>query len=251
MSETDPLEPFNTVCTRLAGFDPNVGSEWADGYLTAVAACPRPLALAQVLPHLAGDAFERCFSDPADAEQAHQVFDQHLQALRDALNPEQLFADPDVLRLSPLLVPWDDEARQQAVEQGLVDVEGAQALVTGADWVAGFFGALYALGDHFDDPTGTRHNALFDDLALAINILRAPLGSAELTAHLKKHYPKHTPSRDQLIDDAMFAVQDLRVRWLDLAVNTAPLRAETTPGRNDPCPCGSGKKYKKCHGANG
>jgi preprotein translocase subunit SecA len=19
-------------------------------------------------------------------------------------------------------------------------------------------------------------------------------------------------------------------------------------GRNDPCPCGSGKKYKKCHG---
>ena len=22
-------------------------------------------------------------------------------------------------------------------------------------------------------------------------------------------------------------------------------------GRNDPCPCGSGKKYKKCHGAPG
>jgi len=25
---------------------------------------------------------------------------------------------------------------------------------------------------------------------------------------------------------------------------------EATPGRNDPCPCGSGKKFKKCHGAN-
>ncbi|MFZ3139321.1 MAG: SEC-C metal-binding domain-containing protein [Polaromonas sp.] len=24
---------------------------------------------------------------------------------------------------------------------------------------------------------------------------------------------------------------------------------EATPGRNDPCPCGSGKKYKKCCGA--
>lgn len=22
-------------------------------------------------------------------------------------------------------------------------------------------------------------------------------------------------------------------------------------GRNDPCPCGSGKKFKKCHGAHG
>ncbi|MCB9562921.1 MAG: SEC-C domain-containing protein [Kofleriaceae bacterium] len=33
----------------------------------------------------------------------------------------------------------------------------------------------------------------------------------------------------------------------------AQLRAATAaaapPGRNDPCPCGSGKKYKRCHGA--
>jgi preprotein translocase subunit SecA len=26
-------------------------------------------------------------------------------------------------------------------------------------------------------------------------------------------------------------------------------RKEPKVGRNDPCPCGSGKKYKKCHGA--
>ncbi len=29
---------------------------------------------------------------------------------------------------------------------------------------------------------------------------------------------------------------------------TEPIRAEKTVGRNDPCPCGSGKKYKNCHG---
>src|SRR5690606_6284745 len=27
-----------------------------------------------------------------------------------------------------------------------------------------------------------------------------------------------------------------------------PVTVEAEPGRNDPCPCGSGKKYKKCHG---
>jgi preprotein translocase subunit SecA len=27
-----------------------------------------------------------------------------------------------------------------------------------------------------------------------------------------------------------------------------PVTVEKEPGRNDPCPCGSGKKYKKCHG---
>jgi preprotein translocase subunit SecA len=29
-----------------------------------------------------------------------------------------------------------------------------------------------------------------------------------------------------------------------------PVRAGAKVGRNDPCPCGSGKKYKKCHGTN-
>ena len=41
------------------------------------------------------------------------------------------------------------------------------------------------------------------------------------------------------------------------AVDNAPQKAATTPfvrsnekvGRNDPCPCGSGKKYKQCHGS--
>jgi preprotein translocase subunit SecA len=27
-----------------------------------------------------------------------------------------------------------------------------------------------------------------------------------------------------------------------------PVRVEDKVGRNDPCPCGSGKKYKQCHG---
>ena len=29
-----------------------------------------------------------------------------------------------------------------------------------------------------------------------------------------------------------------------------PVRAEKKVGRNDKCPCGSGKKYKQCHGKN-
>ena len=33
-------------------------------------------------------------------------------------------------------------------------------------------------------------------------------------------------------------------------VKREPLRVEKTVGRNDPCPCGSGKKFKNCHGKN-
>ena len=38
-----------------------------------------------------------------------------------------------------------------------------------------------------------------------------------------------------------------RVGGDDAAVKTIR-REEPKVGRNDPCPCGSGKKYKQCHG---
>ena len=31
-------------------------------------------------------------------------------------------------------------------------------------------------------------------------------------------------------------------------VKQMPVKVEPKIGRNDPCPCGSGKKYKQCHG---
>ncbi len=36
----------------------------------------------------------------------------------------------------------------------------------------------------------------------------------------------------------------------DGTVKKEPKKADKKPGRNDPCPCGSGKKYKKCCGMN-
>lgn len=36
----------------------------------------------------------------------------------------------------------------------------------------------------------------------------------------------------------------------DAEVTKKPVKVDKKVGRNDPCPCGSGKKFKKCHGAN-
>src|SRR5574344_2187813 len=47
----------------------------------------------------------------------------------------------------------------------------------------------------------------------------------------------HDPSQQQA------ASQDTREQQ-----HREPMRVEKTPGRNDPCPCGSGKKFKNCHG---
>jgi preprotein translocase subunit SecA len=54
------------------------------------------------------------------------------------------------------------------------------------------------------------------------------------------------PSRGQQAQQQQ--QQPARVGGDDAAVKTVR-RDEPKVGRNDPCPCGSGKKYKKCHGA--
>lgn len=42
-----------------------------------------------------------------------------------------------------------------------------------------------------------------------------------------------------------------RERQRKLRIRAATTRAEPKVGRNEPCPCGSGRKYKKCHGRPG
>ncbi len=44
------------------------------------------------------------------------------------------------------------------------------------------------------------------------------------------------------------AIPGLEAPQEAIAGKRQPIRVEKRPGRNDPCPCGSGKKYKQCHG---
>lgn len=42
-------------------------------------------------------------------------------------------------------------------------------------------------------------------------------------------------------------IRDLRSQWIeDMKQSATVVRAEPKVGRNDPCPCGSGKKFKQC-----
>src|SRR5262245_50679037 len=48
---------------------------------------------------------------------------------------------------------------------------------------------------------------------------------------------------------AEMGVEDADIEYaVDEQPAQQPVRVEKTPGRNEPCFCGSGKKYKLCHG---
>lgn len=44
--------------------------------------------------------------------------------------------------------------------------------------------------------------------------------------------------------------EETRIEIIKEFKRSKTVHAEKKPGRNDPCPCGSGKKYKKCCGKN-
>ena len=50
-----------------------------------------------------------------------------------------------------------------------------------------------------------------------------------------------------IVDWAAEAAKEEEEEQEEELIPTEPVRRKSTPGRNDPCWCGSGKKYKKCH----
>ncbi|MHB8838179.1 MAG: SEC-C metal-binding domain-containing protein, partial [Gemmatimonadaceae bacterium] len=66
--------------------------------------------------------------------------------------------------------------------------------------------------------------------------------------------PSETPGEGEVVKPDPMIVGAGRARSLSGAAAAGPLGGTgvqdwSTVGRNDPCPCGSGKKFKKCHGA--
>jgi uncharacterized protein len=241
------IEALDAICERLAGFDTRVSLEWLDGAMAALLAGPRVMPPSEWLPRLLGDAWERTFADPLDVQQALQAVLGRWNVLATQLDAEALFDRPDELRLSPLLTDFsggpDDAALAEAAET-------AQDLpLTGELWAHGVLDTIEQFADDWVDPEPGSDDAAWYEGCLHALLALTIRDEAKLVDDLALRYPGKTLTRDDLVDEACFALQDLRGYWVDHAPRHAPRRVAPTPGRNDPCPCGSGKKYKKCHGA--
>jgi uncharacterized protein len=247
-STEDQIVGFDEVCQRLAGFDDRLGTEWVDGFLAAAAAGPLALPLEAVLQRMCDEAFDRAFADPPDRAHAIEQLGVRYAVLRDQLDAESLLAEPDLLRLQPLVLHWSAELREEAIAEDGLDAEEAAQLVTGAVWAIGFLDGVDAFADEWPDVPDEGSAAEFGELIEQVAILAHEPQGDEWREHMSRHHPKGEPDRDKLFDEACFAVQDMRLFWLDHAPRPSTRRVPAVPGRNDLCPCGSGKKYKKCHG---
>ncbi len=237
---------LEALAARLQGFGSSIQAEWLDGALTAVAAGGYQLPVQEWMGPLLGEEFERAYGDPADVAQAAAALSARLARLRRMLDGEALLDQPDLLRLEPLLYSWGDGTE---LPEGLAAEPEAQALMQGgALWAEGFLSAVSIFPDVWAEPDDAEAREILAELLGDIEALLKPTPDDAPVPPPVGDEPPMSP-REAAIDRALFAAQDLRVFWLDFVPKPPPRRVEPQPGRNDPCPCGSGKKFKKCHGA--
>ncbi len=96
----------------------------------------------------------------------------------------------------------------------------------------------------FDNMVNKINNTSVSTLMRGQIPVQTPEEVREAAPEPQHKQPKYTESHEDLSDGgaAEAAQRDTRERRQE------PIVKEKTPGRNDPCPCGSGKKFKNCHG---
>jgi uncharacterized protein len=246
------FEAFSQLCERLQGFGSETLPEFADGYMTALLCGPVTVQPMRFAEAVFGDAFGRAFADPQDLQQGMDTLAARWNRIAHQLLPERLLDDEDALHLTPLMQLWDDEAREELRQELKLDEAQMASVQTGALWAEGFLQAVEDHADDWSEPASARKadaEGVLDELLSAVEVLLAEPGSDTYQAYVRAGWPDADPTRDELINEASYAVQEMRLYWVHYPPRREPVRNEIRPGRNDLCFCGSGKKYKKCHGA--
>ncbi len=97
---------------------------------------------------------------------------------------------------------------------------------------------------HPEDVRGWNADTQWLDLIIHDTATDGDAGAVRFSATFR-----HKNATQTLTEHSRFERRDGRWYYLDGEHKTETVRRETPKvGRNDPCPCGSGKKFKKCCG---
>jgi uncharacterized protein len=233
--------------------------EFCEGAIAALLCTRRPIEPAEYFPLLLGAG------DGEPGEPSEEEGDTHF---KDAAQYERF--------LSLWTRRWNEvaaalEANVETLEDErsyhpeVMDVRGAVAGLPEAErseldgqalpafaqvWALGFMFVVENWSDEWAAPRDKEIAAMIDDALESIVVLTEDdTDEPTVSMHSEDGPPSVSDERLNAFGAAIWAVYDLRQVWQSLGPRTDPVRKTDEPGRNDPCWCGSGKKYKKCHGA--
>ncbi|WP_079433876.1 UPF0149 family protein [Zoogloea sp. LCSB751] len=204
--------------------------EMLDGYLAAIVASPLPIPVEDWLPAVwTADEGEVGFGSGASLQKAIELVLRYYNDLIEMIGDEE----------------GDEDGEAEGWQPFCYAQGGDDDPAIGEEWSNGFEQGFEMWPSEWPDKVG--------DTSIAEALLETILGDEEEVA-----VPADVETQLAELEEKGFAVQHLYQNWRALglpapqpvAVSAAMGAAKSGPGRNEPCPCGSGKKYKKCCGAN-
>ncbi|MEN9438025.1 MAG: hypothetical protein RIR09_2680 [Pseudomonadota bacterium] len=239
--------------------------EFCEGFMAALICCRRSIAQAEYLDVLlaigdgsnapdvvAGDAAGPeaggAFASAAQQTRFLELWNQRWAEVQTALDTptETLESDsayhPEVMDVRGAIAELSDAERAEMGDEAIPSF--AQV------WALGFMFVVEAWPEEWAEPSDKKA-AKWHDMALQsiVALTEDDDGEPELSPFNEGGPPTMSKARLNAFADAVWSVYDLREIWRGIGPRVQTLRRPELPGRNDPCHCGSGKKYKKCHGA--
>jgi len=256
LTESEFAELDELLANTPAPLQP-LDASMLDGYLCGVLVQPRLIDIDEWLPNIfdydGGVLPEEV--DQTWLARIRELTERRHTALNKAMVEDGWF-DPVVLDLDE---PAEGaEGAEAAAEQVPADEDPEQAEAratynsmslisrTLMPWVAGFQHAALC----FPELSEMDNDAVMAALARLYRHLPAETPEEkEVVATLDREHP--LKDLDDAIEEMVVTVADLCDLTQEQRYRVETLRREGPKlGRNDPCHCGSGRKYKQCHGAN-
>lgn len=218
-------------------------AEMADGYLTGCQLGPNPVGVHEWMERIFGQSTLPICPDPVQQNRLLELLVQRQWDIMTALSVPREKLTPDHI-FFPLSTNVADADRSQPYQ---LDANGIRLGDWDLkEWAAGFYKAV------LDDDD-------WDDLTQDADAW--PLLAPFLLLHKGFNPDKPELQLDQqedllpLLISGAYGIRDYwrehhrRMATARLAMQNPFVRTLPKPGRNDPCSCGSGKKHKKCCGA--
>ena len=223
--------------------------EFCEGFLAAMVCCRTPLAQDDWLNVLLGTDEGGSFANEAQRDRFLALWSQRFGEVKAALDADIQALDddrayaPEVMDIRGAIASLPPEER--------TDIEGEEIPSFAQVWALGFMFAVENWPDEWVAPKDKDAAKLHDHcLEAVVALTEDDTDEPTLSALSEDGPPSVSESRLNTSGEALWAVYDLREIWRSIGARVVQVIREETPGRNDPCRCGSGKKYKKCCGTN-
>ena len=257
LMELEAFDELDAILDDLRlRYDETPQWEFCEGFMAAVICMRRPVAASEYLAALLGtpeadqapDADGGSFKNDAQQAQFMALWHQRwaevstaLDAKVDSLEDERCY-HPEVMDIRGAIAEMPPEEQAKFSEEDMP----AFAQV----WALGFMFAVEYWPEEWAAPRDKDAAKWLDDALQAVVAMTEDDAAAPEVSPLSEDgAPSTSIARLNAFGEAIWAVYDLRELWLTLGPRIETVRAVATPGRNEACSCGSGKKFKKCCGA--